>query len=243
MGQIAARCFPGFSSTYANPLTDRLERRAAAVEASYRNSYLQFLLGAATLHDGIDAALADDAERAADRVSDGLSQLCAANGHLTALGDSLVRLRADLFEDPGVDSCEPLLAREPLFACLDYDGIYLELADAGAALPHRAFWDEVATRLRAGGARGGFRLLERHVRELQSDLHGLIAQVECGAELPGRALGEALHATALPVARVVTSYTRLVTTFGYVSICCERAMRAYEQARLSPATGVVLAAS
>lgn len=243
MSQGPIRCAPGFSSVLTSPLADRLERHAASAEASYRNSYLQFLLGSSTLHDGIDAALANTPAHAADHVGDGLSQLRAANEQLTGLGDSLVRLRADLFEDPDVDPTEPLLAREPLFASLDYDGIYHELAAAGAALPQRAFWDDIATRLRTGGARGGFRCLERHLRALQGDLRELIALVEGSAGLPGRALGEALHATAIPVARVVTSYTRLVTTFGYVSICCERAMREYEQSTLPAATQEALVAS
>ena len=84
--------------------------------------------------------------------------------------------------------------------------------------------------MRDGGARGGFRLLDRHVRELQSDLRAYVAEVESAGRLSGRALGERLHDTAIPTARVVTGYTRLLTTFGYVSFLCERAMLAYEAA-------------
>jgi hypothetical protein len=224
------RCVPGLSSMYSNPLTDRLEQHLATLDASYRESYLQLLLGMATLHDAVDAALGAEPGAARDHLAAGLAQLRASNERLTALGESLTRVRVELFESAEVDAAEPLLLREPFFARLDYDALYRELAGQGAALPHRAFWDEAATRMCDGGARGGFRLLDRHVRELQSDLRAYVADVESAGRLSGRALGERLHDTAIPTARVVTGYTRLLTTFGYVSFLCERAMLAYEAA-------------
>ncbi len=240
MGQGPLRCVPGFSSTLSSPLTVRLESHAAAVEAGYRDSNAQLLLSLATLHDAVDASLVDDSAAAAAFLASGIYQLLAANEHLTAAGDALVRLRSDLFSHPEVDPSEPLLAREPLFAALDYDGLYRQLAGEGAALPHRAFWDEVASRMRDGGARAGFRLLERHVRELQTDLRALLADVQATARMPGRALGVALHDSAIPTARVLTGYTRLLTTAGYVSFLCEQAMLAYQasQSDLSPAVAI-----
>jgi len=236
MGNGPMRCFVGFSSTSSSPLTERLERHAAAIEAAHRNSYLQFLLALATLHDAVDASLADNGSSPREHLGAGVAQLRTSNDHLTALGEGLVRSRTDLFESADLDPAEPLLAREPFFASIDYDALYRDLAAEGAALPHRAFWDEVASRVRDAGARGGFRLLERQMRELQGDLRALIADVESSGRLPGRALGEALHDTAIPVARVMTGYTRLVTSFGYVSVCCDRAMRDYERATAGSAS-------
>lgn len=229
MGGVNIRCFPGFSVTYSNSLTERLEALTASAEQSYRDGYFALLLGLATLHDAVDSALTGDPTAAPEQVVGGLEQLRAANEHLTALGESLVRLRAGLFESD-VDPAEPLLAREPFFARLDYDGLYEELASGGGALPRRAFWDDVASRVRGSGARGGFRLLDRCVRDLQTDLHALTASVESSARLTGRALGEALHDNPFPAARVLTGYTRLHTTFGYVAFLCERATHAYEHA-------------
>jgi hypothetical protein len=236
------RCFVGLSSAYSNFVTARLERHAAAIEVAHRNSNLQLLLALATLHDAVDASLADKASGARENLGAGLDQLHASNDHLTALGDGLVRLRSDLFESD-VDPAEPLLAREPFFASMDYDTLYRQLAAHGAVLPHRTFWDDVVSRMRDGGARGAFRLLERHLRNLQSDLRALIAEVETAGRLQGRALGEALHDTGIPVARVMTGFTRLITTFSYVSICCDRAMREYEQVTTCPAAPQTLAAS
>ena len=236
MSMGVLRCVPGFASTYTTSLTDRLECHAAAIDVAHRNSYLQFLTALATLHDAIDASLADDASSASEHLGAGVAQLHASNDQLTTLGEGLVRLRTDLFENADLDPAEPLRAREPFFASIDYDALYRDLAAEGAALPHRAFWDEVASRIRDAGARGGFRLLERQMRELQGDLRTLVAAVESSGRLPGRALGEALHDTAIPVARVMTGYTRLVTSFGYVSVCCDRAMRDYERATASSAS-------
>ena len=222
------RCSPGFSTMASTNLSNQLERHAAAMDAAFTQSHTEYLTGLARLHDAIDSSLADDPAVAAGQFDVGLRHLGASNDQLTRLGDSLVRLRSDLFDNRDVDASDPLLAREPFFARLDYDSLYRELAGQGAALPHRAFWDEVASRVRDGGARGGFRLLDRHVRELQSDLQSLIAHVTASGRLTGRAVGEALHDVAIPTARVLTGFTRLLTTFGYVSFLCERAMLAYE---------------
>jgi hypothetical protein len=228
MGMGGLRCTLGFSTLIATPITTLLERHCATMDAAFTQSHSDYLTGLARLHDAIDPALADNPAVAASQFDVGLRHLGASNDQLGKLGDSLVRLRTDLFDSGDADASEPLLAREPFFASLDYDSLYRELAGQGAALPHRAFWDEVASRVRDGGARGGLRLLDRHVRELQTDLQSLIGQVTAAGSLTGRGVGEALHDMAIPTARVLTSFTRLLTTFGYVSFLCERAMLAYE---------------
>ena len=242
MGSMVIKCMLSFSTTHTSPLTRKLEDHASLMEASYRDSQLHWLTALGAVHDAVDAALLGDAAVAADRAAEGQRELRSCNDDLTALGRGLVELRSDLFERGGVDAAEPLLAREPFFATLDYDGLYRELAGAGAVLPHRAFWDEAASRVRDGGARGGCRLLERHLRELQSDLHAFIADVDAASRLPLRAMAEALHGASLAVSRVMTGYTRLITTFGYVSFFCERALQAYERS-LGPPSTAELAAS
>lgn len=234
MGTYVIQCMIGFSTSHRSPLTDRLEGYSSTMDSSYRDSQNHWLTALSTLHDAVDAALADDGDSAAQSLSNGRRQLAACNDSLTALALALVELRSDLFERGAVDPAEPLIAREPYFSTLDYDGLYRELAGQGAVLPHRAFWDETAARVRDGGARGGCRLLERHLRELQSDLHAFIGEVEAAGHLPLRAMGEALHDVAVAVSRVMTSYTRLITAFGYVSFFCERALRAYGQASAQP---------
>ncbi len=50
-------------------------------------------------------------------------------------------------------------------------------------------------------------------------------------------------ARSIAVSRVMTGYTRLITTFGYVSLICERAMHAYEQSAARHDTVPALIAS
>ncbi len=228
MGSYVIRCVLGFSTNYSNPLTQSLEEHASTMDASYREGYLHWLTALSTLHDAVDAGLAGDSAAAARHLLTGCGQLGFCNDSLTTLGHALVQVRTELFESD-VDPSEPLLIREPFFATLDYDGLYRELAGQGAVLPHRAYWDEAASRIRDGGARGGCRLLERHLRELQSDLHAFIADVEAAGRLPLHAMADALHGASLAVSRVMIGYTRLITTFGYVSLLCERVMHAHEQ--------------
>lgn len=241
MGMYTIRCNLGFSTKSSTDLDVQLEGHSAAMEAAFRRSQNELLLSLATLHDAVDAALADDPAAADHHLVRGLRHLDAANDQLSGLGESLVRQRTDLFESQEVSACEPLLAREPCFAALDYDALYRELVDQGAALPLRSLWDDVASRLRDGGARAGLRLLDRFVRELQSDLRAFIAHVESIGRRPGRTFGESLHDTAVPTARLITGYTRLLTTFGYVSYLCEQATTAFENATAQAAAPSALA--
>ena len=229
MGMGPIKCMLGFPTIQSSPLVARLECHATMMDASYRGSQQEWLTSLCSLHDAVDAAVAGDSASSRHRLLAGQGQLARCNEQLTALGQALIALRNDLF-DREADAAEPLLAREPLFATLDYDGLYREHAGQGAVLPHRAFWDEAAARVRNGGARGGCRLLERHLRELQSHLQIFIANVDVAARLPLRVMAETLHGASLAIARVMTGYTRLITTFGYVSLFCERATQAHEQA-------------
>lgn len=230
MGGIYIKCLLGFPTAPTTSFTARLEGHCSTMDASYCDGYVAWRSGLSALHQAVDAALASDAAAATDRVIAGQAELSTCSDALTTFGQTLVELRADLFERGQPDAAEPLLAREPFFSTLDYDAIYRELAGQGAVLPGRAFWDETVSRLREGGARGVCRFLDRHLRELQSDLQLFIAEVDAAARLPLEPMAGALHSISVPVGRVMTGFTRLVTTCGYVAVLCERASNAYEQA-------------
>src|SRR6185503_21088059 len=87
---------------------------------------------------------------------------------------------------------------------------------------------DVATRLRGGGARAGLRLLDRHLRELQSDLRTFSGEVEGLRNLPLPDLARALHGHAFGIAALVMGFLRLLATFTYFAFLCERASLAFE---------------
>ena len=232
MGFGPLHCLLGFSIDRSNEFSEQLERRAAAMEVGYRDSFFHLQLGLGRLHDAIDAALAGDAAATAERLAGGLGDLGRCNDELTALAEALVRARSELLERGELDPGDPLVTREPFFAALDYEAIYEELLGAGAALPLRAFWDEVAARVRDGGTHAGMRLLDRQLRELQSDLRVFIAGVETTAHLHGRAFAVALHDSSVAIARLMVGYTRVLATFTYFTIFCERASALQESVTL-----------
>ena len=141
-----------------------------------------------------------------------------------------MRVRSELLERGELDPGDPLVTREPFFAELDYEAIYAELLGRGAALPLRAFWDDVVARVRESGTHGGLRFLDRQLRALQSDLRAFTAFVEGSARLHGRAFAVALHDSSVSVAALMVGYTRVLTTFTYFSILCERASALQESA-------------
>lgn len=228
MGPI--RCLLGFSMNRSNDFSEELERPATAMEATFRDSFFHLQLGIGRLHDSIDAALAGDDATTSERLAAGVAELAASNDELTALAEVLVRVRSELFERGELDPADPLVAREPFFAELDHEAIYAELLGRGAALPLRAFWDDVVARVRESGTHGGLRLLDRQLRALQSDLRAFIAFVEVSARLHGRAFAVALHDSSVSVAALMVGYTRVLTTFTYFSILCERASALQESA-------------
>jgi len=228
----------GFSAHYTNAFSAHLERRSADIDRHYRAGNLDLMLGLNTLHDASDAAIAGDGAAAAVAIARGLEQLASCNDHLTRLGEEIVRTRIELFEHTDIDPADPLIARESQFARLDYDGLYREMAAHGAALPQRVYWDDVATRVRDGGARAGLRLLDRHLRELQSDLRSLVGQVQVLGDRPLVRLGPELHELSIATAAPVIGFSRLLIVFTYFSIICERASQMLERSTSAPAVAL-----
>ena len=225
---LPIQCFLGFSVHSTTPFTQHLERRSQALDRHYRDGNAALMEAFAQLHDAVDAAIAGDGTGAAARVDGGLANLASCNEHLTAIGEGLVRTRSELFEREEIDASEPLIARERFFTSFDYEAIHRELAAHGGALPQRAFWDDLVGRLRDGGARAGLRLLDRHLRELQSDLRTYTADVEALRGLPLPDLARALHGHAFGIAALVMGFVRLLATFTYFAFLCERASLAFE---------------
>ncbi|HXT19127.1 MAG TPA: hypothetical protein VN923_00100 [Thermoanaerobaculia bacterium] len=231
MGNDTIHCFLGFSMNRSNEFSEQLERRAAAMQTNYHDSFFHLQLGLGRLHDAVDAALAGDDAGTRDWLTAGLGQLAACNGELTALAGGLVRARSELFERGEVEPDDPLVTREPFFAELDYEAIYRDLLAERAALPLRAYWDDLVARVKEKGTHGAMRLIDRELRELQSDLRAYIADVEAtAARLEGRELAAALHDSTVSVARLMVGYTRVLTTFSYLTILCERASALQESA-------------
>lgn len=235
------RCMLGFSVTYSNGFSEHLEHRSFELERQYRQANLDIQLALERLHDAVDAALRRDACTTGCALEEGLTFLASCNDHLTAIGDALVRTRAELFEREGVDAADPLIAREPFFAAIDTEAMYRELIAHGAALPQRVFWDELAVRVRDGGARAGLRLLDRHVRELQSDLRTFIGEVNSLRSLALAELAPALHGASRPVATIIIGFTRLLISFNHFGMLCERASGLYEQELEEAALPVAIA--
>lgn len=227
---LPLRCFLGFSVHATTPFSEHLERRSAALDNHYRDGHAALMEAFAQVHDAVDAAVAGDATGAAGYVDGALARLGACNEHVTSIGEGLVRTRSELFERGEVDAGEPLIARERYFNSFDYDALHRELVAHGGALPQRAFWDDLVGRLRDGGARAGLRLLDRHVRELQSDLRTYTADVEALRGLPLPDLARALHGHAFGIAALVMGFVRLLATFTYFAFLCERASLAFEAA-------------
>jgi hypothetical protein len=218
----------GFSVRQSNDFSARLEEQSVVLESSFRLAYVRMMEGMNALHDAVDAALDADAHASSAPLEAGLAKLGAANDQLTALGETFVRLRTELFEQADVDPADPLVARERYFAAVDYEGAYRELLAHGAALPHHLYWTDLVDRLRDGGARAGFRLLDRHLRELQSDLRTFVGEVESLRGLPLADLAATLHGSSRPVATIIVGFTRLLISFTYFAMLCERASQLYE---------------
>ena len=228
MGLGPLKCFLGFSVHSTNSFSERLERRSADLDRHYEDANSSLTEAFRHLHDTVDEALVGAAERTQASFDLGVARLAACSDHLSAIGEALVRTRSELFECEELDAADPLIARETYFATLDYGAVYRELAAHGGALPQRVFWDDVVARLRDGGARAGLRLLDRHLRELQSDLRTFTGEVESLRSLPLPDLARALHGHAFGVAALVMGFIRLLATFTYFALLCERASLAFE---------------
>jgi hypothetical protein len=228
MGMGWIHCMLGFSIVHSNRFSEELESKCTSMEDRYRGAFNKVMLATRALHDSIDAALAADGAASEIALTHGLGELRSANEQVSAFSTTLVEMRAELFERQAIDPDDPLLARERHFATLDYEAAYQRLLTAGAALPDRTYWDDLPPRLRKEGARGGLRLLDRHVRALQSSLWSLVGHVEAAGRLPLAARPHALHASTVEVAAVLVGFTRLLTTCTYFSMLCEETTRALE---------------
>lgn len=238
MGMFCGRCPLGFSAHYTNAFSEHLEHRSVEIDLHLRQGNQDLFLALNTLHDATDAAIAGDGVATAAAIARGLEQLASCNDHLTTLGEEIVRTRIELFEHTDIDPADPLIARESQFPVLDYDGLYREMAAHGAALPQRVYWDEVATRVRDGGARAGLRLLDRHLRELQSDLRSLVGQVQVLSSRPLARLGPELHELSIASAAPVLGFSRVIIVLTYFSIICERASQMHERSASAPAVAI-----
>jgi hypothetical protein len=225
---LGMQCYLGFSVRNTTAFSDHLESRTAALDRDYRAAHAQALESFNHLHAAVDSALSGDGEEVSARLGCGLLGLASCNDHLSAIGEALVRTRSELFERVEVDAGDPLIARERYFPLMDYDGLYRELAAHGGALPQRVFWDELVSRLRDGGTRAGLRLLDRHLRELQSDLRTFIAEVESLRGLPLPDLARALHGHSFGIAALLMGFIRLLATCTFFGVICERASLAFE---------------
>jgi hypothetical protein len=229
MGAHVIRCYLGFSTTYTNGFSERLERRAAELSRLFCKSHTKFLHGLDSLHDAVDAALRDSESQTASSLHHGLAELAECGCDLTLMAEILLSTRMDLAERGAVDSDDPLIYRERFFAVLDYDDIYRAWATRGAILPQRVFWDEVVSAVQSGGARAGVQLLERQLKELHANLINYLRAVEEIRQLPIRELAHSLHDTSLEVSVLSIGFIRFLSTCTYMSLLCERTMLLYEQ--------------
>lgn len=223
------KCFLGFSTTYTNNFSERLESRATELSHLFCRLHAKFLHGLESIHDAVDAALCDAKSQTASCLSCSLSELTECCCDLTLMAEILLSTHTDLAEREAVDSKDPLIYRERFFAVIDYDEVYRVLTIRGAALPRRVFWDEVVSTIKSGGACAGVQLLELQLRELHANLCNYVQAVEAMRQLPTRELGHALHDTSLEVSVLVVGFTKFLTTCTYISVLCERAMHLHEQ--------------
>ena len=230
MGLAGPICFLGFSIHTTTTFSAHLERRAADLDRLNREANSSFLLALTALHRGIDAALDGGAEDPVAAVAEGIELLSRVNDACTGMAEALVRTRAELYERQEIGADDPLIARERYFAQLDYDRIYRQLAAHGAALPQHVYWDDMVARVRDGGARAGLRLLDRHVRELQSDLRTLIGEIEAVRRLPAREMALAIHSSSRATAAVSLGFVRLQVAFNYFGTLCEAASQLHDHA-------------
>lgn len=229
MGMSIIRCYLGFSTTYTNGFSERLERRAAELSRLFCKSHTKFLHGLDSLHDAVDAALRDSESQTDSNLHNGLAELAECGRDLTLMAEILLSTRMDLAERGAVDSDDPLIYRERFFAMLDYDEVYRTWVTRGAVLPQRVFWDEVVSAVQSGGARAGVQLLERQLKELHANLINYLRAVEGIKQVPIRELARSLHDTSLEVSALGIGFIRFLSICTYMSLLCERTMLLHEQ--------------
>ena len=229
MGMGPIRCALGFSPTYTNELSERLEQRASELDQRFRKAQAEFQNGISSLHDSVDSALCNDRAKTVSCLNRGLAELSECNANLSGMVDNLASTRADLATCREVDPNDPLNLRERFFSLIDWDQLYGDLVTNGAALPRRVFWDEVVSAIQSGGAQGALRLLESQLKDLQTNLCTYIGEVESMRNLPMEKLSHSLHETNLSVSALVVGLVQFLISCTYVSIGCGHAMHLCEQ--------------
>jgi len=225
-----AICPLGFSTTYTNELSERLERRAAELGRRLRNAQAELLDGMSSLHDSVDAALCKDEAKTASSLNRGLAELGECNANLSGMVENLTSSRADLASCRELDPNDPLNLRERFFSLIDWDQLYCDLVIDGAALPRRGFWDEVVSAMESGGTQGALQLLGSQLQDLQTKLCTFIGEVETMRNLPMEKLPHSLHdEPTLRVAALVMGLVQFQVSCTYVSIVCGRAMHLCER--------------
>jgi hypothetical protein len=229
MGMGPIRCMLGFSTTYTNELSERLERRAAELDQRFRKAQAELLNGMSSLHNSVDSAFCNDGATTASSLNRGLAELGECNANLSGMVDNLTSARADLTTCREVAPNDPLNLRERFFSLIDWDQLYCDLVTVGAALPRRVFWDEAVSAIESGGTQGALRLLGSQLKDLQANLCTYIGEVEEMRNLPIEKLPHSLHETTLSVSALVIGLVQFLTSCTYVSIVCGRAMHLCER--------------
>ena len=226
---LPMRCYLGFSTTYTNELSERLERQAAELDQRFRKAQAELLNGMSSLHNSVDSALCRDGARMVSSLNRGLAELGDCKVNLSGMVDNLTSVQADLATCRDVDPNDPLNLRERFFSLIDWDQLYGDLETNRAALPRRVFWDEAVSAIQAGGTQGALRLLEFQLKDLQATLFSYIDEVEAMRNLPMEELARSLHETTLGVSALVMGLVQFLVSCAYVSITCGRAMHLCEQ--------------
>lgn len=224
MGMGPVQCMLGFSTIYTNELSERLERRAAELDHSFRNAQSALLGGLSSLHESVDSALCNDGAKTACSLNRGLGELATCNELLSGMVATLTGARSDFAKCQEANPGDPLNQRDRFFSLIDCDQLYRDLETRGAALPGRVLWDEAVSAIQSGGTQGALQLLESQVTNLQADLSKYIHEVETMRSLPVEALPHSLHDTTLSVSALVMGLVRFLTSCTYVSIVCGHAM-------------------
>jgi hypothetical protein len=225
---LAIRCFLGFSTTYSNEFSERLERRAAELDSGLRKAHAALLNGMSILHQAVDAASVRDAALMTFNLDRGLAELTESEEGVAGMIDVLASTRAELTHRAS-DSQDPLICRERFFSITDWAPVYQELEAHGAVLPQRVYWDDVVEVVQCGGTPSAIRLLETQLEALRADLGAYIREVNAMRSLPMQVLSFALHGTSLRVSGLITRFTQFLTSCLYLSLICEHAMRRFEQ--------------
>jgi hypothetical protein len=80
MGMWPFKCTLGFSTSYTNESSERLERRATELDYHFRKAHAALLNGMSSLHDAVDTASAKDGAQMVASYGRGLAELRRVQG-------------------------------------------------------------------------------------------------------------------------------------------------------------------